>query len=58
MTPIKKLRRAIAQQAQTPATEYLGLALDYYILNGRAPDTIAALKRALEKFEPQAPIRD
>lgn len=57
MTPLKQLRRAIVRQPQTLATEYLGLALDYYIVNGRAPDTIAVLKRALGKFE-QAPIRE
>lgn len=31
--------------------EYLRLSLAYYRKNGRAWDTIAALKRALEKYE-------
>jgi hypothetical protein len=31
------------------ALEYARLSLDYYRMNGRTPDTIAALKRALEK---------
>jgi hypothetical protein len=38
------------------ALQYLLLSLDYYRMNGRAPDTTAALKRAVEKVE-QALVR-
>ena len=31
--------------------DYLRLSLDYYRMNGRTPDTITALKRAVEKCE-------
>jgi hypothetical protein len=42
---------AKSQKSKTYAFEYARLSLDYYRMNGRTPDTVAALKRAVEKCE-------